>query len=103
MKLGLFMMPLHTPSRNLTENFAADRDAVILGTKLDVVVIWCGAHVYSIAEPIASSLIFFASAIAQTKDFIFSSGVINLPQQHPSHVAGRIHHGNWDRWLNKRF
>ena len=103
MKLGMFMILLHNPARNLMEVLAEDRDAVIRADELDMVAIWCGEYVSSITELIASSLMFFVSAIAQTKNILIASGVINQPQQHPSHVAGRIHHGNRDRWFNKRF
>ncbi len=51
---------------------------------------WCGEHVSSTAETIASSMMFFASAIAQTKNIIFAFGVINLSQQNPGHVAARV-------------
>ncbi|MFP6727757.1 MAG: LLM class flavin-dependent oxidoreductase, partial [Alphaproteobacteria bacterium] len=69
---------------------AEDRDAVIRADELDMVAIWCGEHVSSTTEPIASSLMFFASAIVQTKNIIFASGVINLPQQHRGHLAARM-------------
>ena len=83
MKLGIFMMLLHNPARNLTEVLAEDRDAVIRADELDMVATWCGEYVSSTTEPIASSLMFFASAIAQTKNIIFAFGVINLSQQNP--------------------
>jgi len=83
MKLGIFMMLLHNPARNLTEVLAEDRDAVIRADELDMVAIRCREHVSSITEPIASSLMFFISAIAQTKNIIIAFGVINLSQQNP--------------------
>ena len=89
MKLGVFMIPLHNPARNLMEVLAEDRDAVIRADELGMVVIRCGEYVSSITEPIASSLMFFVPAIAQTKNIIMAFGVINLPQQHPSHVAAQ--------------
>ena len=55
-----------------------------------MVVTWCGEHVSSTAETIASSMMFFASAIAQTKNIIFAFGVINLSQQHRGHVAAQV-------------
>ena len=73
MKLGMFMMPLHDPTRNLTEVLTEDRDAIILADKLEMVEAWCGEHVSSTAEPIASSLMFFASTIEQTRNIKFAS------------------------------
>ena len=66
-----------------------------------MVAIRCGEHVSSITEPIASSLMFFVSAIAQTKNIIIASGAINLPQQHPSHVVAQG--ANWDHMWRGRY
>ncbi len=72
MKLGVFMIPLHNPACNLMEVLAEDRDAVIRADELGMVAIRCGEYVSSITELIASSLMFFVSAIAQTKNIITS-------------------------------
>ena len=82
-KLVMFMILLHNPARNLMEVLAEDRDAVIRADELDMVAIRCREHVSSITEPIASSLMFFVSAIAQTKNIIIAFGIINLSQQNP--------------------
>jgi len=101
MKLGMFMMPLHNPARNLTDVLGEDRDAIILADKLEMVEAWCGEHISSTAEPIASSLMFFASVIEQTKNIKFASGVLNLPQQHPGHVAAQV--ANFDHMCRGRY
>ena len=62
---------------------------VIRGDELGMVAIRCGEYVSSITEPIASSLMFFVSTIAQTKNIITAFGVTNLPQQHPSYVPAQ--------------
>ena len=62
---------------------------------------WCGEHVSSTAETIASSMMFFASAIAQTKNRIFVFGVINLSQQHSSQVVAQG--ANWDHMWRGRY
>ena len=101
MKLGMFMMPLHNPARSLTDVLDEDRDAVILGDQLGMAEAWCGEHISSTAEPIASSLMFFASLIAQTKNINFASGVLNLPQQHPAQVAAQV--ANFDHMSKGRY
>ena len=101
MKLGMFMMPLHNPARNLTDVLSEDREAVILADSLGMSEAWCGEHISSTAEPIASSLMFFASMIEQTKSINFASGVLNLPQQHPSQVAAQV--ANFDHMSRGRY
>ena len=101
MKLGMFMMPLHNPARSLTDVLAEDREAVILADDLGMTEAWCGEHISSTAEPIASCLMFFASVIAQTKNINFASGVLNLPQQHPSQVAAQV--ANFDHMSLGRY
>ena len=61
MKLSMFTMPLHPPSRSFQEVLAEDRDAVILADKLGFEEAFIGEHVTDRAEPITSSLIFLAS------------------------------------------
>ncbi|MBT3332030.1 MAG: LLM class flavin-dependent oxidoreductase [Rhodospirillaceae bacterium] len=101
MKLGMFMMPLHDPARSLTDVLSEDREAVILADSLGMAEAWCGEHISSTAEPIASSLMFFASMIEQTKGINFASGVLNLPQQHPTQVAAQV--ANFDHMSRGRY
>lgn len=90
MQLGLFMMPMHDPSRNYLTVLRQDQDAIILADSLGFSEVWCGEHLTSTAEPIASSLTFFASLINVAKNITFASGVINLPQQHPAQIASHV-------------
>jgi len=101
MELGMFMMPLHNPARNLTDVLSEDREAVLLADSLGMTEAWCGEHISSTAEPIASSLMFFASLIEQTKGINFASGVLNLPQQHPTQVAALV--ANFDHMSRGRY
>lgn len=90
MELGLFMMPLHDQRRNFTEVLKQDREAVIIADRLGYSEVWVGEHTSCSCEPIADPLQFFASLIHATKNIRFASGVLNLPQQHPAQVAGRV-------------
>jgi len=90
MDLGLFMMPLHDPKRNITDVLQQDREAIILADRLGFAEAWVGEHTSCSAEPIVDSLQFFATLIDATKNIKFATGVLNLPQQHPATVAGRV-------------
>ena len=88
--LGLFLMPLHPPSRDLTTVLEEDRDLVKLADRLGYAEAWMGEHYTSTGEPVTSPLLFNASLIAETERIVFGTGVISLPQQHPVVVAGHV-------------
>ncbi|MEP3068654.1 MAG: LLM class flavin-dependent oxidoreductase [Parvibaculum sp.] len=100
-KLGLFMMPLHPPSRDFADVLEENRQLVILADRLGYAEAWMGEHYTSTAEPVASPLLFNASLIAETTQITFASGVISLPQQHPVVVAG--HAALFDHLARGRF
>jgi alkanesulfonate monooxygenase SsuD/methylene tetrahydromethanopterin reductase-like flavin-dependent oxidoreductase (luciferase family) len=88
MRLGLFMMPLHPPTRDYHEVLEEDFEAVLLADQLGFDEVWIGEHFSSMTEPITSPLTFMAKAIPLTSNITFATGVLNLPQQHPAVVAG---------------
>jgi alkanesulfonate monooxygenase SsuD/methylene tetrahydromethanopterin reductase-like flavin-dependent oxidoreductase (luciferase family) len=88
--LGVFMMPLHPPARDLTTVLEEDRDLVKLADRLGYAEAWMGEHYTSTGEPVTSPLLFNASLIAETRRIVFGTGVISLPQQHPVVVAGHV-------------
>ncbi len=88
MKLGMFMMPLHHPSRNLTEALEEDLQTVIDADELGWDEMWVGEHYTATTEPITSSLVFMARAIERTRRIKLCAGVLNLPQNHPVRAAG---------------
>ncbi len=90
LNLGLFMMPLHPASKNLSISYEEDRQLVLLAEKLKFTEAWIGEHYSSTGEPITSPLIFNASLISETTNIKFGTGVISLPQQHPAVVAGQV-------------
>lgn len=90
MKLGLFMMPLHHPDRNYTELLKEDREAILLADELGYDEAWVGEHYSCRTEPIPSPLQFMASVAPLTKNIVFGTGVINLPQHNPAQVAGDV-------------
>ncbi len=88
MKLGVFMMPLHMPGRDLGTVLKEDQDLVVQCDALGYAEAWMGEHYTSTGEPVTSPLLFNASLIAKTCAIRFGTGVISLPQQHPLVVAG---------------
>ena len=90
LKLGLFMMPLHPPSRNLTEVLEENRELVKLADRLGFSEAWMGEHYTSTAEPVTSPMMFNASLIAETEQIKFGTGVISMAQQHPAVVGGQL-------------
>ena len=90
LKLGLFAMPIHMPSRNLAQALSEDREMVVLADKLGFEEVWMGEHFSSVGEPVTSPLIFNASLIDSAPNIKFGTGVLCLPQQHPVVIAGHV-------------
>jgi alkanesulfonate monooxygenase SsuD/methylene tetrahydromethanopterin reductase-like flavin-dependent oxidoreductase (luciferase family) len=101
MRLGLFMMPLHPPSRTLSDTMAETADKVLLAEQLGFDEAWVGEHFSATTEPIPSPLMFMASLIPQTSRIVFGTGVINLPNRHPAVIAAEI--AQFDHMSRGRF
>ena len=56
MRLGLFMMPLHPPTRDYHDMLEEDLEAVIHADRLGFDDVWIGEHFSSMTEPITSPL-----------------------------------------------
>lgn len=90
MQLGLFMQPLHDPKkRTITQMLEQDREAALYCDKVGFDEIWVGEHYSSSIEPIVNPLQFLASIMHDTK-LKLGTGVLNLPQHNPAHVAGDV-------------
>ncbi|NQV56073.1 MAG: LLM class flavin-dependent oxidoreductase, partial [Rhodospirillales bacterium] len=90
MHLGFFMMPLHPPTRTLSETLAENTEKSILADKLGYEELWMGEHFTATTEPFPAPMMFMANLITQTKNIKFGTGVINLPNHHPAIVAGEV-------------
>jgi alkanesulfonate monooxygenase SsuD/methylene tetrahydromethanopterin reductase-like flavin-dependent oxidoreductase (luciferase family) len=101
MKLGMFMMPLHPPGRNLVDSLQEDREAVILADKLGYCEAFVGEHVTDAAETVTSCMVFLASLISETKQIMLGTGTLNLPNSHPAAVAAQA--AMMDHLLKGRF
>jgi alkanesulfonate monooxygenase SsuD/methylene tetrahydromethanopterin reductase-like flavin-dependent oxidoreductase (luciferase family) len=101
MRLGLFMMPLHPPTRTLTSYMAETAEKVLLAERLGFDEVFVGEHFSATTEPIPSPLMFMASLIPQTSRIIFGTGVINLPNRHPAVIAAEV--AQFDHMSQGRF
>jgi alkanesulfonate monooxygenase SsuD/methylene tetrahydromethanopterin reductase-like flavin-dependent oxidoreductase (luciferase family) len=101
MKLGMFMMPLHPPGRNIAETLQEDREAIILADRLGFSEAYVGEHVTDAAETVTSSMVFLASLIAETKNIMLGTGTINMPNSHPAAIAAQA--AMMDHLLKGRF
>ena len=68
MDLGLFMMPLHPPTKDRTQTFEEDTAAIVLADELGFAEAWIGQHHTAAWEPIPANDLFIASVIPQTQN-----------------------------------
>ena len=101
MRLGLFMMPVHPPSRSFTETLAEDAEKSLLADRLGFEELWMGEHFSATSEPIPSPLMFMAALVPRTKNLRFGTGVINLPNHDPVVVAAEV--AQFDHMSRGRF
>ena len=87
LKLGLFMMPLHTLKLGYKEMYDQDVEAALFAETLGYDEFWIGEHVAAKVEPVSSALQFLSAIAYQTKNIKLGTGVVNLPQHHPARVA----------------
>ena len=101
MKLAMFMMPLHPPSRQPWETLVEDREAILLADRLGFAEAYVGEHVTDLAENITSCAMFLASLAHETKDIVLGTGTVNMPNTHPATVAAQV--AMLDHMLKGRF
>ncbi len=90
MDLGLFMMPLHPPSRPLADTLDEDLELLVEADRLGYTEAWIGEHQTLAWEPITAPDIFIGKALALTRRIRLGPGVVLLQQHHPASVANRI-------------
>jgi alkanesulfonate monooxygenase SsuD/methylene tetrahydromethanopterin reductase-like flavin-dependent oxidoreductase (luciferase family) len=100
-KLGMFTMPFHHPSRDYGAILEEDQEAIVLADRLGFTEAFVGEHFSSWSERITSPLIFLATLVNRTSRIKFGTGVINLPQLHPATVAA--HAAMFDHLSDGRF
>lgn len=101
MKLGLFQMPLHPANRPFHETLAEDAKKIIYADELGFDQAWVGEHFSATTEPISAPMMFMASLLPQTKNIVFGTGVVALPNHHPAVVAAEA--AQFDNMARGRF
>src|ERR1700683_1446125 len=83
MRLGLFMMPVHPPSRSFTETLAEDTEKSLFADQLGFEEMWLGEHFSATSEPIPSPLMFMAGRLPRPKNLTFRTAGLCLPKHPP--------------------
>lgn len=76
-KVGMFTMPFHQPSRDYTTTLEEDREAIVVADTLSFSDAFVGEHFTSWSERISSPLMFLLTVIDRTQTIRFGTGVIN--------------------------
>lgn len=90
MKLGFFTMPIHPPSRSMTETLKEDRELCLVAERLGFAEGFYGEHITDAAENITSNLIFIAWLLDATSSIRLGSGTVNMTNHHPAMVAAEV-------------
>lgn len=90
MELGYFTMPLHPPGQDYTKTLNDDLEQLVALDALGYKEAWLGEHFTAAWENIPSPDLLIASAIPQTKNIIFGTGVTCMPNHNPFTLAHRI-------------
>jgi alkanesulfonate monooxygenase SsuD/methylene tetrahydromethanopterin reductase-like flavin-dependent oxidoreductase (luciferase family) len=101
MRLGIFMMPVHPPTRSFTDTLAEDEEKSLYADELGFDELWVGEHFSATTEPIPSPLMFMASLAPRTKNLSFGTAVICLPNHDPVKVAAEV--AQFDHMTRGRF
>src|SRR5687767_14609362 len=101
MRLGMFMMPVHPAGRPMHETLAEDTAKSLLADELGFEELWMGEHYSATTEPFPSPFMFLAGLVPQTKNMVFGTAVINLPNHLPAIVAGEA--AQFDHMSRGRF
>ena len=101
MRLGMFMMPVHPPTRSFTDTLAEDEEKALYADQLGFDELWVGEHFSATTEPIPSPMMFMAGLVPRTKNLSFGTAVICLPNHDPVAVAAEA--AQFDHMSRGRF
>ena len=90
MEFGLFMMPVHHPSKGLARTIKEDMETIVRADRLGYHEAWIGEHFTIPWENIAAPELFIANALAQTESIKLGTGVVLLQLHDPKMLAHRI-------------
>ncbi len=90
MQFGLFMMPLHPPSRGFADAYDRDLEQLVLADRLGFREAWVGEHLTERWENAPAPDLLIAQALALTKRIHLGTGVTLLALHHPLYLAHRV-------------
>jgi alkanesulfonate monooxygenase SsuD/methylene tetrahydromethanopterin reductase-like flavin-dependent oxidoreductase (luciferase family) len=90
MQFGLFMMPLHPPSRPFADAYDRDMAQLVLADRLGFREAWIGEHITERWENAPAPDLLIAKALALTEHLLLGTGVTLLALHHPVYLAHRI-------------
>ncbi|TNJ42315.1 LLM class flavin-dependent oxidoreductase [Phaeobacter sp. B1627] len=88
--LGLFVVPLHFPERELVACWEEDRDTIVHAEALDFAEGWVGEHYCNRWENQASPELLLSQAFALTKRIRLGTGIKVIGYHHPAELAHKI-------------
>ena len=89
-RLGMFLMPVHDPSKPLAQCYDEDLELVVRCEELGFDEFWVGEHHSSTYENIVMPEIFIGKALGLTKTIRLGPAPVCLQYHNPVHVAGRL-------------
>jgi alkanesulfonate monooxygenase SsuD/methylene tetrahydromethanopterin reductase-like flavin-dependent oxidoreductase (luciferase family) len=90
MDFGLFMMPLHPPSRAFADAYDRDIEQIVLADKLGFREAWVGEHLTERWENAPAPDLLLAQALALTERIKLGTGVTLLALHDPVYLAHRL-------------
>jgi alkanesulfonate monooxygenase SsuD/methylene tetrahydromethanopterin reductase-like flavin-dependent oxidoreductase (luciferase family) len=89
-RYGMFLMPIHNPSKPRAQCYDEDLELVVRCDQLGFSEFWCGEHHSSAYENIVMPEIFIAKALGMTKTIRLGPAPVCLQYHHPMDVASRL-------------
>ena len=90
LRLGMFVMPIHDPSKPLTQCIDEDLELAVKCEELGFDDFWVGEHHSSTIENIVMPEIFLGKVLGMTERIRVGPAPVCLQYHHPMHVAGRL-------------
>lgn len=90
LRLGMFVMPIHDPTKPLAQCIDEDLELAVKCDDLGFDDFWVGEHHSSSVENIVMPEIFLAKVLGLTKRIRVGPAPVCLQYHHPVHVAGRL-------------
>ena len=90
LRLGMFVMPIHDPAKELAQCIDEDLELAVQCEELGFDDFWVGEHHSSSVENIVMPEIFLAKVLGLTRRIRVGPAPVCLQYHHPAHVAGRL-------------